>query len=293
MVREMTFGAELELADIDTRLGLPPGGFGWDEKDFSMVNSNGIAVDPLRRLYPYGGEVLTPPATTVSDLVEKFQVVMEHFAAGPPPVVNYRSNLHVHVRIPRLAEDLGSLIDFQSYIHEVLPPVLPTLVPIPEPPPGAPPGARQRFRRRHRSHRTFLTPARLEHQLNAPTVEEFFRREVPATKAEGRPMWHAQARVAVNLRQLLQTDTVEFRHFPGTTCVEEFRAAVEWCRNFTLAWLEDVRDLRTLAREVSPRLPRFCPYDDFLEQRYLLTTHDGTLRKAEIAFNINEITSNE
>src|SRR5690606_23961726 len=89
----------------------------------------------------------------------------------------------------------------------------------------------KRWKRRRVSHQTLLTPHRVTQQLTATTPEEFFELEVPASNS-GKPLWHAQPRVCVNLRQLLQTDTIEFRHFAGTLNLEVLEDCFNWCQKF-------------------------------------------------------------
>lgn len=292
-----SFGAELEFGDIDQDLfdQLPPGS-GIDRSDPSMVNSNGIAVDPKGILWRFGGEVQTPPTATIKDQVKVFIAIKNVF---PKIDVNYRSNLHVHVRVPGLKNNLKNLKKLQVYVTEHLREALLLLEHIPEPmrqeysDEETYQGARKRYRRRRRSHQTMLTRNRVKGQLRARSTEEFFRLEVPVSK-EGKPLWYAQPRAAVNLRQMLQTDTIEFRHFPGTLDEQEFSSALTWCREFLIGALntgEPAQDIFHRLKKL--RFPKFEPYNHFLEKRYLLTCHDGSVKKADIRQNIERILRDE
>lgn len=287
-----TYGAELELADIDQTRQLPEG-CGWDRRDFSMVNSNGIAVDPKGISWKKGGEINTRPTETIFGQVEIFNEVKELF---PEASVNYRSNLHCHVRIPGLKEDLAALKSLQSFIHTHLRPAIDILEPIPRPNIVQYPdsimfeGAMWRFKRRKKSHQTFLTDQRLRKQLAATTLQEFFENEVPRSK-EGQVMWHAQARLCVNLRQLKETDTIEFRHFPGTLNSLEFENALTWCDTFLNLWEKgaSVEQVREAAVKFAPGLPKFEPYIHALELRYRRTCHDGSVPREDREQAIREI----
>ncbi|MEN6369497.1 MAG: hypothetical protein ABFD77_07360, partial [Thermotogota bacterium] len=58
-----TYGVELEYADV--KFGNPlPNGCAWNTKDNTIVNSNGIANDPLGKLWLFGGEINTRPTDT-------------------------------------------------------------------------------------------------------------------------------------------------------------------------------------------------------------------------------------
>lgn len=290
----LTYGAELELADLDRTKPLLPGQC-WDIKDFSMVNSNGIAVDPKGISWAKGGEICMRPENSPRELLLQFGNTKVLF---PEMKVNYRSNLHVHVRIPGLKDDLAELKRLQLFIHDWFKPWIGVLEPIPSPKAHSRAeleseehkGAMARFRRRHKSHQTFLTSKRVAYQQEAKTVQEFMEREVPKSKA-GAVMWHAQSRCCVNIRQLRETDTIEFRHFPGTTNPQEFLAAVEWVEHFTRLFLTGAppKALEQAVHEFAPRLPKFEPYCHWQELRYKRTTCDGSVKREDREQAIKEI----
>lgn len=305
-----TYGAEHEWGDIWRHISLPRG-FKWDERDCTIVNSNGIANDPKGKLYAYGGEINTPPTGTIEAQVDHLSYLKEWWGdseLSPAPVVNYRSNLHCHIRVPGLSDDLIALKRFALYNAHWLPIVLPIIEPIPQPnmsdylKPGEYRGALRRYKRRKRSHHTVLPPSRLFAQQGAATVAEFLAREVPIS-GSGAIMWHAQPRAAVNLRQLRETDTIEFRHFPGTLAEKELQHCFEWCQHYTLCalgtWVlpADVDPYQefypeSVARALG-RFPRFEPYNHRQELLYAATCHDGSLRKCQIERNIAAILANE
>ena len=288
-----SYGAEHEWADHPLDRD-PPKGFGRDVNDVTIVNSNGIANDPKGKTYRFGGEFNTPPTTTIEGQVQCMERLKEHY---PEATINYRSNLHLHVRIPGLKDNLAMLKQLQSHIHRELPLVLaetvePIPVPIPEEYPGTLElkGARRRFARRRVSHQCFLSAHRVAYQCQATTVKEFFEREPPLSKEEPRkPLWHLQPRVCVNLRQLLQTDTIEFRHFPGTMDPRELQAAFTWVKMYTEAALADapIHTLKILAR--GWLFPLFLKYEHNVETRYRRTVHDGSLKQQDILLAVSDI----
>lgn len=285
-----TYGCEHELADISWETPLPRG-FGRDTKDYTIVNSNGVANDPKGKLYRFGGELNTPPSNKPEGQAQYLRLIRQVY---PEAKVNYRSNLHVHIRVPNLKDDLLALKQVQAYIHAEMPKVFPVVEPIPHPTrkefpiPGEYEGAKRRYKRRLVSHHCLLKDARLEHQLAANTTEEFFAREVPRDKA-GNPLWSCQPRLCVSLRQLLQTDTVEFRHFPGTLDDRELLTCIQWCRRFMLAALDGDALEPHLAWAANQVFPKFPPYIHELERRYRATVHDGSVPKDRIALNIRAI----
>jgi hypothetical protein len=272
-----TWGAEFEFSDWDNEIALPTG-FG-RSPDYTIVNSNSIAAQPNPKDYRYGGEINTPPTKTYWGQVRCLEKILETYHNVR---INYRSNLHLHVRIPGLKDDLRSLKVIQEYIHLELPKALPIIEPIPV---GNTPAEKKRQRRRKVSHQTFLTPLRLAHQLKAKTVKEFFEREV-VESSKGALMWHAQPRLAVGLRQLLQTDTIEFRHFPGTLDGYELAESLSWCHRFLQAAFTSQSIQAVIEGTDLAWIPKFLPFDYDLEEGYQATAAHNGLTKKEIQENI-------
>ncbi len=301
-LREMTHGTEHELADWNAEDLLRPAfNLSRDSKDITIVNSSGIANDPSLKLHKLGGEINTPPTDTIEGQCEVLYEILQRW---PEATINYRSNLHWHIRVPGLSEDLYMLQRLARYNAHWLPIVLPLIEPIAPCTPFrnwqrgdlALKGFNRRQRRRRVSHQTILPISRLDGQLAACTVEEFHRAEVPKTK-DGQPMPHAQPRAAVNVRQLLQTDTIEFRHFPGTLSLTRLYAAGSWCRCYIECALSDwglpedrnpMVYYTALGHQIG-LLPVFRTYDHKLEIRYRATCHDNTLPREVIAANIAAI----
>jgi hypothetical protein len=287
-----TYGAEHEWVDWDRRLGT--GECALDEEDITMVNSNGIAVDPRGELYPYGGEITTPPYTSVEEAVAHTAEIVA--ALQPAPQFNYRSNLHVHVRIPGLVGDLEALKTVLSFVHRTDKAAFAFVEHNPEPTrqhyPAAEAfaGAMRRYKRRFRSHQWSTPPKAVHAQLRATTLQEFYEAEVPR-RPNGTAAWHLQPRAGINLRQLLQTETIEFRHFPGTTVPEEVGAAMEWCRQYLLAAFAPRRVAvweisEDWQRSTPGPFSKFCLYDHWKETRYKMTVHDGSVTRAKLKENI-------
>jgi len=287
-----TYGAEHEWADHDLSTDLPEG-YGRDTHDITIVNSNGIANDPRGKLYGFGGEINTPPTDSIQGQVN---CLFDLKKLLPEAKVNYRSNLHIHIRVPGLGEDLQALKRVQAHIHKYMPTVLAQIEPIPRPTAEEYPdaeehkGALRRWRRRRVSHQTLLTPRRLRNQLQAKSVKDFWYREPPHSKTF-KPLFHLQPRLCVNLRQHLQTDTVEFRHFPGTMSPSRLLNCLQWCNDYMRYALADkpVDQLLAAPQYATDKFPPFPPYCHFTEKLYRTTVHDGTVSKGDIKRNIEEI----
>lgn len=299
LTTDWTYGAEHEWADHPLDRVLPQD-YGRDHRDVTIVNSNGIANDPRGRTWRFGGEINTPPTDSIEGQVDCLRELKLHL---PEATINYRSNLHLHIRVPGLKDDLGQLKDVQFYIHSNMRKVLAQIEPLPRPKLGfnsSNPkeeylfngeeyeGALRRWRRRRVSHQTLLTPTRLAGQISAKTIEEFFQREVPQSK-EGKPLWHLQPRLCVNVRQLLETDTIEFRHFPGTMGNDILRNSLTWCRDFLYAAFMNAPIDELLNKYKGVTFPPFPLYNHAMEKRYRLTCHDHTLTREQIEVNIQKI----
>lgn len=303
-LNNLTHGAEHELADWNAQdLKDPCGvsGLSRDLKDVTIVNNNGIANDPSLKYYQFGGEIKTPPTESVLGQCHVLSYILERW---PDASINYRSNLHWHIRVPGLKEDLTALKRLARYNAQWLPLILDVVEPIRKPllpsnPEGAKAysGALRRYKRCKVSHHTVLPANRLIEQVTAQTIQAFFEAEVPHTAVQRKPMWHAQPRAAVNVRQLLQTETLEFRHFPGTLDTHKLAMVGQWC----LCYIECALGDWDIPNEVNPierfltgggdfnLIPRFQLYQHDLEVRYRATCHDASLPKHVIKANIAAI----
>jgi hypothetical protein len=267
--KKWSYGAELETADWDQGLN---NGYWRTDLDWTMVNSDGIAVDPSGKVYRLGGELLAWPSNTHTGVASQLMDMLNKFANMS---VNYRSNLHVHVRVPGLRDNLELLKRTQKFCSDWLPRLLPVIEPIPQPRRFDYPeisawkGARKRFARRKISHQRIMPEAIVVRQLMAGTPKQFFEEEA---LSGGKLYWATRPRCAVNLRQLLATDTVEFRHFPGTVNPEELVTAIRWCRDFLRLAFDGGDPIRLWESGYRGKVwPSFRPYVHVLEEGYQRT----------------------
>ncbi|MBT9159177.1 MAG: hypothetical protein DDT26_00429 [Dehalococcoidia bacterium] len=289
-----TYGVELEYADV--LVGQPlPDGCAWNDKDNTIVNSSGVANDPKGSLWKFGGEINTRPTSTVEEqvaLVTQINDMLE-----PKPVINYRCNLHVHVRVPGLSDDLASCKKLLKYITEYSKSIFDVVEPyVPKPNPNdytskeAYDGAMKRYKRRFKSHQYVMPKSRVGEMMAASTVLEFYEAHAPLTE-KGR-MWYFSPRAAINLRQMWEeTNTIEFRHFPGTTSIVEMESCIRWCRLFLDNVLNHDQPLtpRELQQAYGPfTFPEFADYNHELEKIYAITNHADNNR-AVVAANIESL----
>lgn len=273
---KLTFGSELEFADV--KYGQPlPEGSSWNKQDYSVVNSNGVANCATGKFYGYGGEINTKPTNTVDEQVQVFRDIMD--ILDPKPVINYRCNLHIHVGVKGLKNNLEALKKFMTYISTNQRDVWNLVDPIPMPlmrdykTAMEFQGAMKRYRRRHMSHQYELPPDRVNKMMNATTTEEFYLAHFLYSKA-GVPQKHLTQRCGINLRSLWENpETIEFRHFAATLDPAQFKTCLVWCEDFTRAALDGLYDVHTLYRLSDKNFPKFEPYIHKLEVGYMQTCH--------------------
>lgn len=273
-----TYGAEYEFGDI-YRTELPYG-LTWNEKDYSIVSSTGIANDPKGLVYTRGGEINSVPTKYPEQQLAMFADLVEQH---PEASVNHRTNLHLHVRVAGLSEDLESLKRLLAYINTNQVAIYQAIEPVPVPVRAeynsdeAYKGAQKRYKRRKVSHQYAVSKTRVERALAATTVEEFLAAHAPV-QADGKPAWGLTTRAGINLLQLKETDTIEFRHFTCTKNVRELQHCFNWVSNFIPAALDNA-PVEQLLSAADWQFPTFAPYNHAMEIGYGYTNFDKQSRR--------------
>lgn len=267
--RRWTYGAEHELGDWDTRLGWK--GYGRDPEP-NVMNLNGIAADPALKDYPFGAEINTPPTDTPDGQGDSFEAFISRH---PNVYVGHRAGTHIHIRVPGLIDSLQSLKRLQRYtlrladsIREIDPIPYPSLDSIPE---GSVKESRKWAQLIRKSHWTLIPAGRVEKQCLATTVDAFFRAEAPEDR-HGNPLYHAQPRASINLRQLKQTDTIEFRHFFQALTPDQVVTATEWCRDILSAAFDNADPAGVVPRYVGRAFPPVPTFSPWRERRWAATS---------------------
>lgn len=278
-LKETTFGAEYEFGDIWRSRDLPTG-LSWNTKDYSVVSSTGIANDPKGLVYARGGEINSVPSSTLSQQLGYFEGLI---AANLSPALNYRTNLHLHIRVPGLSEDVVVLKQLLRYIHANQAEIYRLIEPVPVPvaedysSKAAYKGAVKRYKRRLVSHQYKVPEARVAEALQATTPKEFFDAH-SKLQANGGRAYGLTTRAGINLLQLRETDTVEFRHFTNTLSVTELKSCFTWVQNFIPAALDNA-PVAELVSAYNYKFPPFHPYNHAMEIGYQYTNFDKLSRK--------------
>lgn len=276
-----TFGAEYEYGDCLRGLTLLPDGLSWNTKDYSIVSSTGIANDPKGELYVRGGEVNTAPTNSIPGQIELFE---KYIKACPESALNHRTNLHIHIGIPGFMEDLGAMKQFLRYVDKNQDAVYAHIEPIPKPTtelypdPAALKGAMKRYNRRKISHQKRLPEARVAEALASDTPQHFI--EALATpKKDGGRAWAISTRAGINMMQLRETGTIEFRHFTNTLDSVKLHDCFDFVLEFSRAALEDSPIESLLSDYDASNFPPFVPYDHYMEIGYQWTNFDKNSRR--------------
>jgi len=259
---EATFGAEYELGDVDRKITLPDGA-NWNFKDHSIANSTGIANDEKAKLYTLGGEINTDPTDSINGQLAIWEGIRNSFENIH---INHRTNLHLHIQVPGLRENLPRLKRLMEYIQEHQDRVYQLVEPLSAPmqtdynTEASYKGAVQRYKRRLISHQNKLKPKQVAACMGAETAEEFINGHAPKNK-EGKPQWALAVRGGINVSQLRETNTVEFRHFTPSLDTDEIESCFNWVHAFMNAALVTGETPDQLYATRTWKFPPFAGYD--------------------------------
>lgn len=280
-MKDVTYGAELELADVDTSLNLPKGNL-WCYKDGSICNSNGTANDPKKKFNRFGGEIQTRACLSPEELVKEVKKIYQVLNVNEN-CFNFTTNLHVHIRIPKLLNNLDLLKKFLKYIVKNDKNIYKIIEPISKPikmeylTEKSYIGAMKRFKRRKRSHQYNYEASKVPNMLIAQTMEEFFNGAVVRRKSDNKPLWHLFVRPGINLIQILDTETIEFRCFTMSQDLTKMYNAFKWCELFVKAVLKDLNVEEILNKGL--KFQRFHPYKYELDWIFQMTNVYHNTRK--------------
>lgn len=112
---KFTYGAEIEFVDADRSKMVLPSGCKFNEKEVTLVNSNGVAVNSLKNSKNFlGGEINTPATLTLDDQLEVIKTILKLLKDNGARI-NYRCNLHTHIGLPLELQTVDTLKKIQKY----------------------------------------------------------------------------------------------------------------------------------------------------------------------------------
>ena len=122
--RVLSFGAELELANVDCSRDIPGSIGAWEcgniknadgyyiGKETCIINSDGSVVDPDKIRCTKGGEVHTVPSYSIDTLIDRIAKIFELF---PEADMFLPGKMHIHVGIPNWTlEDVKNLYRYTA-----------------------------------------------------------------------------------------------------------------------------------------------------------------------------------
>lgn len=244
--RTFTFGAELEVSDVDRRIPIPShlGEFALTETD--VINRHaerrGLACDPLGIAPHWGGEVNLRPAASVSEAGERMAELLAHLKSQPGNIPDYDAfnASHVHVRVPGLRDDIDALKRLQQFVIDHQDRIIAHSFRNYVPPPWS--KSRQKVHTVPLDGKRKMQPWMNDNiQRLAKTPEEFFALQC---KGKDGVKPYRIFRYCVNTYNLRLIDTVEFRWFRPTLL------DVHWKEMF--AFVHDFMDAALNGSELPP-----------------------------------------
>lgn len=260
-----------------------------NSENFSIVNSNGIANDPTGRNYERGGGIVTPWTQTWEEQIDIFRALRK---SNPEARINYRSRLRVEVRIPQLKRDLSRLKLLNNYIYWNARDLLEIIAPYHEPMPMGFSTKEEHMGSRdfwENHSRVFLERDTFDRQGLSNSWQQFFELEALWDSRRKRSSYELVRKGSISLRQMLYSDSVDFRFFPGTMNSRLVGNCMQWCVYFLLCAFdrENVRNLKRQTRLWE--FPKNRRYQHDLEIKYQKTRSDGSMPARMVARNIERI----
>jgi len=275
----MTFGAELELPDIDTNIVIPEHIGKYDFEDFTIVNNNGIANDPKKRYVLIGSEVNMTPTNTINQMVNN---ITELYSIVNTKT-NHKSNLHIHIGIPGLSKDYDKLKKLIEYTFKYGPYVMSKVDPLP-----IPTSETMELRVKHlkKSHQYTYPLSYQERILSGKTWEEI--RDTHQPMKDGRRLTHLVKRCGINIRSLWDNGTIEFRHFFGTDDIEQYRDSLEWCKLYVENAIGEQKHPDKLLNSREWNFPKMQEWNEELQKGWEYTNLEKN-KRTEVTQRLNKL----
>jgi len=272
---KFTYGLELEWSDVDRRMPIPEEYVTWNKDDVTIVNSDGIANDPSLKQTVYGGEINTKPTETIEEQI----VATTHLRDLLNPVSLYRANLHCHVAVEGLKEDLTLLKQLFQYTQDNQDFIYFEMLPYPAPTKEQWPDKDDfklaiSFNRQQNYWAKASVPLnRAADIMKATTPKEFYDCHFMWNEKLNRRLYHIGiVRAGINVRSIFKHGTTEFRLFAGTTDPEQVRDALEFSKQYMEAALfNPTRTAKEIYESREWNFPKWQEFRPDLERGYKAT----------------------
>jgi len=256
--KTFTYGYEIEFGDIDRRLNVPSSLGFWESAETDIVNLRApykyLASDPLGIDPPVGGEINTVPSITWQAQVKRVLEIIEFFRArGNEPTVSCINHGHIHIRVPKLTQDIVGLKKLIAYIQKNQQEAVEACY-----------SFRDDMEMRSCENATnylkydggrLIPDFMCENILKrAKTFSDFIR--LHAAGKDGVSM-SRPLRYAINTYCLKHTGTIEFRCFRATLRREELESQFQFAEAFIDAALNDGPSVKQILESRRFRFPPF------------------------------------
>lgn len=287
MENNFSYGMELELSDIDSSIDIPDILGYWEGSKVNGYNQSsetevintlginrGLAIDPLRETCTVGGEINVFPTVGIKAQYVRIQEILELFPEKNP---NHISNTHLHVHIPELM-DFETLRRFTKYclmnqkeaIH---------LTYYIEPKENAQYMKETEHYYYHNYDRKLLNFLMVEVNecRNMEDLKDLFlNNTVLYPNHHIKNNTSGTKRADINLYNLINNKTVEFRMFRSTCNMKEILSILMFVERFcTEAISETPTHLVDWVKEYRFSFPQ-VPFDEELHQGYINTKHSNS-----------------
>ena len=244
--RKLSFGVELELADVDRTRDIPANLGAWEcgdkknaqgvylGKETCIINTDLSVVDPDGITCTKGGEIHTVPSYSIDTLMDRIASIFKIF---PEAKMFLPGKMHIHVGIPEWTlEDIKNIYAYtedndvdlmnamcpESFMESML----------------RDPQVTQDLKDHYISSRRTVTNPKCFSKVNDfDTIKEIkywwgakclyhFPKPVTSFRGELKPSKQGIRVQSIHIQHLLCHNTVEFRNFAPTMNLDEIRACI-------------------------------------------------------------------
>lgn len=257
-------GSEIEFCDVDRRKVELPEGCVFNNKEVTLVNSSGRAVNSKKDSeYFIGGEINVIPTQTIDEQLKAIERCLKALNKAGAPSVNYRCNQHFHICLVEELQTLESLKKIQSYAYDNFQnSILGTMGEGQfNKPKDMPMGTWKHYTER------MVAPWRQKHLMEAVDLKDFqmsFFKNKKGTHAS--LTFHRQY---VNTHSFFKTKTIEFRGYWGTLNLR----MIENCLKFSYLFIDQALTDRFPVQSYINyfNFPPELPFDAKLEKGFIET----------------------
>lgn len=272
---KMGFGAELELGDVDRNIALPHNNK-YDNLDYTVVSSNGYAIDPKGKYHKIGAEINTQPLYSVEDFRDNINDIVNTIGHNTP---NYRCATHIHVSCEEL-NDLDTLKKLFTYIYNNQEDWRDTITNV------------RRYKGISTSLNNMMTsasklmPLRVYEAIQKASTREEVRRAF-GVKNNGEYYSFLIRRYGINGYSLFKNGrgTLEFRTFKSSNDPRVLQGIVELCGRFVQEAITTQVPFLEWYKPIE--LPRQLPLDEYLEYGWQVTNHRFKASEHPLRMNTN------